>query len=60
MPTRAPWTILSAPPYATSAYLWFYARGTGPVAMIESQDVSAFLLYNGDEKHEKAMAERPQ
>ena len=29
---------------------WFYAKGVGPVAMINRQDVSAFLIYNKDTK----------
>jgi hypothetical protein len=39
---------------------WFYAQGVGPVAMIEKEDVSAFLVYNKEDKYGKALAAKPQ
>lgn len=39
---------------------WFYAGGIGPVAVIEKQNVSAFLLYNSDTKLGKVLAAPPQ
>lgn len=39
---------------------WFYAGGIGPVAVIEKQNVSAFLLYNSDTKLGKVLTAPPQ
>lgn len=38
----------------------FYADGVGPVAVIDKQNVSAFLLYNSDTKTAKVLASAPQ
>ncbi len=38
----------------------FYADGVGPVAIIDKQNVSAFLLYNSDTKYGKVLTAAPQ
>lgn len=39
---------------------WFYSEGVGPVAKIEKENISAFLVYNNQEKYGKVLVSAPE